>query len=223
MPVCGIKVLPDIFYVYLLSRPDGTPCYVGKGNGARWTKHERRGTHNPHLAHIIRNAGGSLPKQKVHDGLTEGEAFQKERELIAEIGREANGGPLVNLTDGGEGTSGFKMPPEIVERVASVNRGNKYSVGKRASPESRLKRRLAKIGRTLTEEHRAKIAASNTGRAPSPEACEKIRLSKLGKKRSAEACAAMRAANRSRDPEVRKRISIATKAAMQRLKLTEGT
>lgn len=88
------------FYVYLLSRLDGRPCYVGKGHGDRINRH-RRWCVNPHLKHIIRAAGGDLPKLKIRENLTEAEAFAFERMLIASIGREAHGGPLVNQTDGG--------------------------------------------------------------------------------------------------------------------------
>jgi hypothetical protein len=39
--------------------------------------------------------------------LPEDEAHELERFLIAEIGRQTKGGPLVNATDGGEGVSGL--------------------------------------------------------------------------------------------------------------------
>jgi hypothetical protein len=82
------------------------PCYVGKGKGDRWTRHESRKIHdNSHLRSIVnqaREAGKELPKIKFAEGLTEQEAFDLEKLLIAVIGREHLGGPLVNLTDGGK-------------------------------------------------------------------------------------------------------------------------
>jgi len=99
------------FMVYVWFRPwDASPCYVGKGRGNRYRKLSR--THNAHLAAIIKKAGGSLPIVVIRCGLTESEAFETEIALIKAIGRKANGGPLANLTDGGEGTSGAVMSPE---------------------------------------------------------------------------------------------------------------
>lgn len=98
-------------YVYILFRPNGVPCYVGKGHGERWMRRDRH-KQNPHLASIIRLAGGDLPAVKVREGLTDADACMIERALIAAIGREADGGPLVNLTNGGDGTAGAKMSPE---------------------------------------------------------------------------------------------------------------
>lgn len=93
-------------YVYIIFRPDGRPCYVGKGKGNRWEVHERR-THNPYLARIIAKAGGSIPKIKVREDLTDAEACETEIAFIAAIGRRDLGtGPLVNLTDGGDGAAG---------------------------------------------------------------------------------------------------------------------
>jgi len=92
------------FYVYVLFRPNGIPCYVGKGSGQRWRRRDRH-KRNPHLGHIIRLAGADLPAVIVRDGLAEHEAFDTEQAFIAAIGREPSG-PLVNLSDGGEGPSG---------------------------------------------------------------------------------------------------------------------
>lgn len=77
------------FYVYVILRPTGVPCYVGKGRGPRCNRQDRR-THNAHLAAIVRNAkaiGIPLPVIKVREWLTEEEAFRIESELIKQIGR----------------------------------------------------------------------------------------------------------------------------------------
>ena len=91
------------YYVYLYLREDGTPYYVGKGKGNRAYQKTR-----------------AVPAPKTNDriifahtNLSEDDAFKKEIELILQYGRKNNGtGILRNLTDGGEGTSGFKWTSE---------------------------------------------------------------------------------------------------------------
>lgn len=107
------------FYVYVLFRPTGEPCYVGKGCRQRWTSHERRQTYaNPHLARIIAAAGGAIPRVKVREGLSDPEAIEIEIALIAAIGRET-AGPLVNLTDGGQGKRGRVLSSETKAKISA--------------------------------------------------------------------------------------------------------
>jgi hypothetical protein len=95
------------YYVYTLAYPTGEVFYVGKGIRGRINLHEaeaRKGV-NSHKCNIIRKIwreGGEVIKTKVCEGLSEEEAFEYERMLIAAYGRKN----LVNLTDGGEGASG---------------------------------------------------------------------------------------------------------------------
>jgi hypothetical protein len=92
------------FYVYTLSRPDGTVFYVGKGTGYRMDDHERdakRGEQS-HKCHIIRKIwreGGTVQKQKAAFFDTEEEAYQHEMHLIATFGMTN----LANCSTGGEG------------------------------------------------------------------------------------------------------------------------
>ena len=87
-----------MYYVYYYLRRDGvTPYYVGKGKNRRaWESHRRS------------NGCDLRPRDKsrivlVKQNLTEDEAWQIERELIAKWGRLNEGGVLVNRTDGGSG------------------------------------------------------------------------------------------------------------------------
>lgn len=107
------------FYVYILFRPNGIPCYVGKGKDHRIKYHERVGSnhYNKHLARIIAKAGGSLPNLTLREGLSERDAFAMEIAFIAAIGRINSGGPLVNLTDGGEGISGLSHTEKSKEKM----------------------------------------------------------------------------------------------------------
>ena len=159
------------FYVYILFRPNGHPCYVGKGKGYRWRAHYRGKTrHNPHLRSIIINAGDEIPCVIIRSSLTEEEAFEIERAFIAAIGRREDGGPLVNLTDGGEGRSGSVATAEAREKMSAIwddqRRAEKAAVVARlwSDPEYRDHMVMAHRGYVMPTEQRAKIGTGCKGK-----------------------------------------------------------
>lgn len=87
------------FYVYILYRPDGRPCYVGKGKRYRWKHHFYAAT-NRHLKSILAKYGDGIVVQRVED-LSDDEAYELEELLIFDIGRQCDGGPLANISTGG--------------------------------------------------------------------------------------------------------------------------
>ena len=91
--------------VYVIFRQDGRPCYVGKGEQSRLRSHRhaaRNGVHsNKHLANLLKNANFELPWVVIRSGLSNKEAIEVEVSLIEVLGRECDGGPLVNITKGG--------------------------------------------------------------------------------------------------------------------------
>lgn len=100
-----------IFYTYLWLREDGTPYYVGKGSGQRAFTNEGHNVRRPEdLERII-----------VQEYPNETEALEAERLLIAVYGRKLNKtGILRNLTEGGEGTSGFVFSAEQRKRLGQA-------------------------------------------------------------------------------------------------------
>jgi hypothetical protein len=150
-------------YVYILFRPNGVPCYVGKGVGNRWLRHEWQ-THNLRLARIIKSAGGSLPKIKIREGLTDAEAHETEQAFIAAIGRVAHGGPLVNFEH-----------TELTKQKMSA-----ASKGKPKSPEHVEKIRQRMMGNVPSEATRAKLSAAHSGRITTPEHAKAISKAKKG-------------------------------------------
>src|ERR1700731_458275 len=170
------------FYVYVIFRPDGSPCYVGKGCGVRWKAHRRR-SHTWRLEKIIKKAGGELPIVLVRTGLSHEQALEDEIAFIKAIGRSP-AGPLVNMTDGGDGCVGFsrKRPPEEAARIGRLSGvarlGKKYGP---MSPERRAAISAAKLGKSInypkgvgkgvpkSAEHRLAISAANKAWLATPD------------------------------------------------------
>jgi hypothetical protein len=149
------------YYVYVIFRPNGIPCYVGKGKGRR-AEHHARFSHNRHLKSIYNLADGNLPLVKIRQGLTDAEACETERAFIAAIGRRDLGkGPLVNFCDGGEGLSGHIKSPETLAKMSKNLRGIPRT------PEWRENQRKAQTGLKRSEELRARLSAARKGK-PKP-------------------------------------------------------
>jgi hypothetical protein len=116
----------DNYYVYLHIKADtGEPFYVGKGKGDRHTKKNR----SSFWKNIVNKHGYDILILEYN--LCEQKAFELEVYWIKRIGRRDLGlGPLVNLTDGGEGASGKKLTIEhknkIREKIIGIKRSDEY-------------------------------------------------------------------------------------------------
>jgi hypothetical protein len=114
------------FVVYAFCREDGTFYYIGKGTRKR--------------AYSKRKHGVNPPQDKnrvliLHSGLTEDVAFDYEIKLIEFYGRKDLGtGLLRNLTQGGEGVSGW-IPGESwrMQKSKSMEGSNNPFYGKKHS------------------------------------------------------------------------------------------
>jgi len=137
----------------------------------------------------------------------EADAFICEIKLIAQYGRRDKGtGVLCNLTDGGEGLSGYVPPPEHRAKISATKRGKPRAITAATKEAARLhgdsmrgKKRVVTIamreaarrngdklrGRIVPPETGAKISAAHTGRKASPETLAK----RIGRKPSPETCA----------------------------------
>lgn len=159
----------DVFYVYRHIRAsDGKVFYIGKGTGRRAYAKFYRSTH----WHRTVNKHGIII-EIVKDHMPEQCAFTLEK-LMIYIYRKL-GHPIVNHTDGGEGSYGFKHSRESLEKMSGENnwtygkRGKDSPVyGMKHSDETKLKLRLMKLGRKLSEDHKKKIALGGIGKGKVP-------------------------------------------------------
>jgi len=171
-------MIANDFYVYVYFRPNGIPCYVGKGRGSRWVKHKNGECCNIHLKRIIKKAGGDLPRVKIRTGLSNEHAVEIECALIAAIGRQKDGGPLVNFSKGGDGVPGHRPSEATREKLRAAHRNR--------DPEaSRI--RGCKISEKLkdqkkSDEARAAMSAAKQNRTPEEKAefARKVSVGKLG-------------------------------------------
>jgi hypothetical protein len=106
------------FYVYTYTDPlTGDFIYIGKGKGDRLYRHlcPSHQTDTPFYRKLRKMIceGRSPIVEKLFDNLTEREAFTFEKFCILSLGRRTNKtGHLLNLTDGGEGVSGYRASDE---------------------------------------------------------------------------------------------------------------
>ena len=139
------------FYVYAFLREDRTPYYIGKGAGNRAWKKRRRNSPPADSSRII----------ILFENLTETEAFSEEIRLIQFYGRKDNGtGILRNLTDGGEGSSGYKHTQESLDKMSEAMTGKKHTperIAKRSGENHPM------FGKKASAETRAKLSAANSG------------------------------------------------------------
>ena len=155
----------NTYYVYAYLRKDGTPYYIGKGKDNRaYAKNHR-----------------SFPKDVsrivfLERNLTEIGALALERRYVAWYGRkDLKTGCLINLTDGGESTSGWKMPDLVKQKISQSKKGSvPWNTGKKHSEVTRQKLIEAHKKRgPVTNETRRKLSEAHKNK--SPEMLEKYK------------------------------------------------
>jgi group I intron endonuclease len=145
------------FYVYIHRRKtDGQIFYVGKGQGKRaWATKNR----NPYWHHVVAKHGYSIEIWQYY--AEETQAFAEEKRIISVLSGLM---PLVNLTKGGEGSTGYrhddlskikisqansqrKQSDSTKLKIREKNKGEKHpQFGKNHSTKTREKMRVAQCG-----------------------------------------------------------------------------
>jgi hypothetical protein len=102
-----MKTLDTNAYVYIWFSPDWIPFYVGMGKTpTRWNPLRiKKKDRNPLAFALVNKYGANNVQVQRFTKLTWEDAQALECSLIAHFKRKADGGPLVNFTDGGEGVS----------------------------------------------------------------------------------------------------------------------
>ena len=113
---------------------DYEPFYIGKGYKERKFDHIKDADnvkfHNYKLNKIrkIKSLGLNPIITEVFTGISENKAHDEEKRLIAVIGRkDLNKGPLLNLTDGGEGAHGAIKSAETRAKFSKIHKGRKIT------------------------------------------------------------------------------------------------
>lgn len=138
------------FYSYLWLREDGTPYYVGKGTGNRaWVRESHHCFPPKDRSRIL-----IFPQD------SEADAFESERALIWLFGRKDIGtGILRNMTDGGDGSSGYKHNPAALVKMQAAHKGKHHSLATEFTSETwRGKKRGPQ-----SPEHRRNLGAAKKG------------------------------------------------------------
>lgn len=192
------------FYVYTHRRANGVPFYVGKGMGNR--AHNRVGRSDAWKRIVAEH--GLLVRVELK-GLTEDQAFDAERLLIALLGRET----LINRTSGGQGTS--NPSAETRAKLVAATIGNTRFLGRTHSPETRSKMSAHRVGMKFSEEHRANLSIAHKG----TQSARGHRVSEtLREKLRAQHTGNSYAAGHTVTPEARALMSAKAKAAWARRK-----
>ena len=85
-----------------------------------------------------------------------------------------------NLTDGGEGSNGYKATLELSAKLSKMRKGRKNTPEQRAKISATLK------GKIFSEETKNKISAAKIGHIVTDETKKKLRNANLGKKATDE-------------------------------------
>jgi len=195
-----------MYYVYQHRRNDTNAVfYVGKGKGYRCNQKTGR---NIYWHRVANKHGFSV--EKIVTDLDEDLALLVEYELIDQYKRLNFA--LSNLSDGGEGSSGYKFTPEQIENLKAAHVGKKHSAETKAKMSAAKKGKPPNnIGKTykmkepMPLELRLRLGEQRRGRIMSEESSKKKSLATKGRPLSESTRAKI--AKTWSDPELRKRHS----------------
>jgi hypothetical protein len=143
------------FLTYLHARPNAKFLsdifYVGKGSRKRMN--DFVSNRNPHYKNVVAKHGKNHICTGFFECSTEQNALDLEKGLIKSL--KASGVMLVNMTNGGEGVSGWKMPEHQKRNMIEKLKG-------RVAPNKGVASPLK--GRSLSDSHKQKLSKAKAGK-----------------------------------------------------------
>lgn len=126
-------------FIYEDLKFDYEPFYVGKGKNKRYKDHfllrNNIENHFYHKLNKMINEGFQPDVIIIMDNLNENDAFLYEMNTIKKIGRKnVNTGPLTNLTEGGEGSSGRVCEEKTKLKISLSNTGKRNGMYHKVHP-----------------------------------------------------------------------------------------
>jgi group I intron endonuclease len=159
----------------LIDPRDGELRYVGKSvRGLK--RFYGKNTHRAYCSNWIKSLRNKGLNYEVIILEETNNLVEAERRLIKLF--RTLGYKLTNMTDGGEGTVGFKMSEETKKKIG------KKALGRKCSDLTKLKISKSKNGKPRSAETRSKISKSKIGKKRGVEFAEK--MSAIAKKRGVE-------------------------------------
>lgn len=166
------------------------PFYIGIG--VTPTRAYSKKGRNKHWHNIVDKHGYDV--QILLEDLSYEEAKLKEIEFISLYGRHnISNGLLCNLTDGGDGSLGYKPTEEALLKISKTSKGRvkskeqidkwKQNMSFTKSEETKEKIRQTLLGKKHTEERKENQRKAHLGRTLSDETKQKLRDYWVGKKR----------------------------------------
>ena len=146
-----LSITDNKFYVYVHFDDRNVPFYIGKGRGGRVSENSR----NRHSTYWSRYVGkhGFKDYELLEENVDEKTALELEIYWIAQF--KAWGFKLVNLTNGGDGMSGYKHSTESKLKMSNLQLGKTHSEKTKYLLAQRM------LGRKLDLETRSKMSKSH--------------------------------------------------------------
>lgn len=178
------------FYVYVYLDPrysgifnygtisfDHKPFYIGKGKNKRCYRaiepnelQKEKKTIKRNYVEKLYSLGLKPIIIKLFENLTEIESFEKEIELIKTIGRlKYKEGPLTNISEGGDGTSGWKHSKKSRKKISLSKLNKPLSNEHKEALSKSGKESMIKRGGNFTKEHIEKLTVAANSREYSSE------------------------------------------------------
>jgi len=146
-----------MFYTYAHYKPlTNELFYIGKG---KLNRHLSKNSRNKHWHHIVNKHGFVSKILAWWD--SEQEALEHEKLLIASF--KDLGISLCNVTEGGDGISGFKHTQETKNAFSTKRKGIHFRKTYDITEATRTKMRNSQLGRKHPEEVKKKISEANAG------------------------------------------------------------